>query len=325
MPLTFEALKSQRYRWCFGGIQIMRMHFRSLVSRRSAGRLTLGQRWAYLCGALQWYGDLLTVIFYAFMLAGAINLAMGGGQLYRKLTLFLVSAIGVLVVLGLIRAVALMRRGTGASWRDAIGAFFIWQSTGLVVARASVQGLFARKAAFLRTPKTSEQAPAWRAFAANWGETALGVLGLAGIGAALSRANTISGALLAVLLVMPTLGFLAAPINSLAAQRAALPPDLRARRRSEWARDRRALTTGATMVGAGATVAAVIAIIALLLAPSPRFVPPNLVGPAPTHTTPAPSKSTPPSSPPSSSPTPSTSPSQTPSPSSAPPSPSPSS
>ncbi len=26
MPLTFEALKSQRYRWCFGGIQILRMH-----------------------------------------------------------------------------------------------------------------------------------------------------------------------------------------------------------------------------------------------------------------------------------------------------------
>jgi len=31
MPLTFEALKGQRYRWCFGGIQILRMHWRSLV------------------------------------------------------------------------------------------------------------------------------------------------------------------------------------------------------------------------------------------------------------------------------------------------------
>jgi hypothetical protein len=26
MPLTFEGLKGQRYRWCFGGIQILRMH-----------------------------------------------------------------------------------------------------------------------------------------------------------------------------------------------------------------------------------------------------------------------------------------------------------
>ena len=31
MPLTFEGLKGQRYRWCFGGIQILRMHWRSLI------------------------------------------------------------------------------------------------------------------------------------------------------------------------------------------------------------------------------------------------------------------------------------------------------
>ena len=71
--------------------------------------------------------------------------------------MFLVAAVPVLVLLGLVRAIALLRRGTGASWRDAIGAFFIWQSTSLVVARASVLGLFAKKAVFLRTPKTSEQ------------------------------------------------------------------------------------------------------------------------------------------------------------------------
>ena len=33
MPLTFEALKGQRYRWCFGGIQILRMHWRVADSR----------------------------------------------------------------------------------------------------------------------------------------------------------------------------------------------------------------------------------------------------------------------------------------------------
>jgi hypothetical protein len=44
MPLTFEALKSQRYRWCFGGIQILRMHWRSLLPgpRTAQNRLTLG-------------------------------------------------------------------------------------------------------------------------------------------------------------------------------------------------------------------------------------------------------------------------------------------
>ena len=131
MPLTFEALKGQRYRWCFGGIQILRMHWRSLLPGRVSreNQLTTGQRWAYLSGAVQWYGDLLGLVFLVFLLAGAVNLATGGGELFRKLTAFLVATVPVLVLLGLVRAVALLRRGTGASWRDAIGAFFIWQST----------------------------------------------------------------------------------------------------------------------------------------------------------------------------------------------------
>ena len=64
----------------------------------------------------------------ASLLAGAVNLATGGGQLFRKLTVFLVAAVAavaVLLLLGLVRAITLLRRGTGASWRDAIGAFFI--------------------------------------------------------------------------------------------------------------------------------------------------------------------------------------------------------
>ena len=92
------------------------------------------------------------------------------------------ATVPVLVALGLVRAVALLRRGTGASWRDAIGAFFIGQSTSLVVARASVLGLFARKAAFLRTPKTSEKAKWWEALRANWAESSLALLGAAAIG-----------------------------------------------------------------------------------------------------------------------------------------------
>jgi hypothetical protein len=80
MPLTFEALNGQRYRWCFGGIQILRMHWRSMIPGRPnrANHLDAGQRWAYLAGALQWYGDLL-------------------GQLFRKLTVFLVAAVPVMV------------------------------------------------------------------------------------------------------------------------------------------------------------------------------------------------------------------------------------
>ena len=329
MPLTFEALKGQRYRWCFGGIQIMRMHWRSLLPGRQSkeNRLDTGQRWSYFSGGLQWYGDLLGLIFLVFLLAGAVNLATGGGELFRKLTAFLVATVPVLVLLGLVRAVALLRRGTGASWRDALGAFLIWQSTSLVVARASVLGLFAKKAAFLVTPKTSERAKWGEALRANWAESFLALLGILGIAAALTKPTGLAGPLLAVLLVFPTVGMAAAPANSWAAQRAALPPELREWRTTEWKRSshRTALVRTAAAGGVVAVVSVVAAAVGLMLAPGPAHVrSPQLVAPAPSHSTstrhqrpgpsPSPSgssSSVSPSSSPATSPSPSSSPTTT--------------
>ena len=266
---------------------------------------------------MQWYGDLLGLLFLIFLLAGAANLATGGGQLFRKLTVFLVAAVPVMVLLGLVRAVALVRRGTGASWRDAMGAFFIWQSTSLVVARASVLGLFARKAAFLRTPKTSERTKWWEALRANWAESTLALFGFLGIAGALTKTNQLSGPLLAGLLLFPTLGMAAAPVNSWAARRAALPAWLRDRRTTEYRRDRRSFAAGVATGGAVAVLGVAIAALALLFTGHQPVQGPNLVGPAQgTTSAPAtPSRSPSPSTSPSASatPTPSTSPSSSPS------------
>jgi hypothetical protein len=285
MPLTFEALKGQRFRWCFGGIQILRRHWRLMLPgpRTRENQMSGGQRWAYLSGALQWYGDLVALLFFIFLLVGSANVAFGGGLLFRKLTGFLLAAIPMLVVLGFIRAVALLRRGTGASWRDGFGAFMIWQSTGLVVARASIQGLFAREAEFLRTPKTAEKATWTDALKGNPGETLLAVLGLAGIVAALSTSAGYGSALTAALLVWPTIAYGGALFNSLSAQRAALPPKLRSRRDTEY--QRYGTARKLTYAGAGLAVAAATAAITVaLLSPGKSpVVTPALVAPAQGH------------------------------------------
>jgi hypothetical protein len=292
------------------------MHWRSMMPgrRHRQNHMAAGQRWAYLAGAIQWYGDLLGLVFFIFLLAGAANLATGGGQLFRKLTLFLVAAVPVMVLLGLVRAVALLRRGTGASWRDAIGAFFIWQSTSLVVARASVLALFANKAAFLRTPKTSEKTKWWEALRANWAESTLALFGFAAIAGALTKASQLSGPLLAGLLLFPTLGLAAAPVNSWAARRAALPTRLRERRATEYRRDRRTFAAGVATGGVLAVLGVAIAAVVLLFTGHQQVQTPNLVAPAQgSQTTPAAPAT--PSSTPSTSPSssPSTSPSSTPS------------
>jgi cellulose synthase/poly-beta-1,6-N-acetylglucosamine synthase-like glycosyltransferase len=283
MPLTFEALKGQRFRWCFGGIQILRRHWRLMMPGRPSehNRMDQGQRWAYLSGAVQWYGDLLAVLFFVFLLVGAANVTLGGDLLFRKLTGFLLAVIPLLALLGLVRAIALLRRGTGASWRDALGAFMIWQSTSVVVARASVQGLFAKQAEFLRTPKTAEDAHWWDAVRGNLPESLLALLGIAGILGSVSAAGT-AGIITAALLIWPTAAFLSAPINSLAAQRAALPHDLQARRRTEH---RRFGAGPATVTAAGLLAVAGSVVVALvLLAPAGhQVVSPNPVTPARGH------------------------------------------
>jgi cellulose synthase/poly-beta-1,6-N-acetylglucosamine synthase-like glycosyltransferase len=283
MPLTFEALKGQRFRWCFGGIQILRRHWRSMLpgAENKENRLSLGQRWAYLSGGIQWYGDLLALLFFLCLLVGAANIIFGAGLVFRKLTGFLLAAIPLLVVIGLLRAVALLRRGTGASWRDAFGAFMIWQSTMITTTSASLQGLFAKEAAFLRTPKTADEPRFSDAIKANWAECLLGALGLiALIGAAATTSPT--GLLVAALLLWPVASFLAAPYNSLSAQQAALPDELSERRRTEYLRyGKRRLTYaigGLGLAGASTAVA-----LGLFLPGAATVTPPQIVGPARGH------------------------------------------
>jgi hypothetical protein len=169
------------------------------------------------------------------------------------------------------------------------------------VARASVLGLFAKKAAFLRTPKTSEQTRWWEALRANWAESILALFGFIGIGAALTRANQLSGPLLAGLLLFPTLGLAAAPVNSWAARQAALPAWLRDRRTTEYRRDRRTFAAGVATGGAVAVLGVAITALALLFTGQPPAQTPNLVGPAQGSSAPAsPSRS------PSTSPSPTT-------------------
>ena len=155
----------------------------------------------------------------------------------------------------------------------------MWQSTSLVTARASVQALYAKEAEFLVTPKTAEEGSFWDAVRGNKGETFLALLGVAGIAAALTHPIGYAGPLTAVLLLWPTVSYAGAPVNSLAAQRAALPEDLRERRRTEFLRGGNARKVTAAVSGlalAGVATAIVVTLLAPgnVPAPSPRVLDP---------------------------------------------------
>src|SRR5438874_9061356 len=69
MPLSFDGLKKQRFRWALGGMQILRVHWKRLLpipfmgGSGPEGRLTLAQRVHYLLGSIQWFGDPLMACF----------------------------------------------------------------------------------------------------------------------------------------------------------------------------------------------------------------------------------------------------------------------
>lgn len=262
MPLTFEALKRQRFRWCFGGIQILRMHWRSLlpgpVTREN--QMNNAQRWAYLGGGIQWYGDAASLLLTLFLIAGAADAIFYNGIAIRELSAPMLGAVGVLVVVGSLRALALLRRSSGSTWSEAIGAFGIWLGTGWTVAKASVLGLFAREGAFLRTPKVRGELGTSHALRANLPETFLAVTCVVIAIASAAQADP-GPAMIAGLLLMQAAGYAAAPLNSIAAIRADLPDTLRYRRTAL-----EKLAVGAQAGGAAVGVLAVAGLVVAMLA-----------------------------------------------------------
>jgi hypothetical protein len=273
MPLTFEALKSQRFRWCFGGVQILRKHWRSLLpwDRSPDNHLTLRQRYDYFAGGVQWFGDLVAVAFAALLVAGSLNLVLGSGLVFRRLSGALLVIPPVLLVLGLVRAVGLIRRRTGAGLVDAVGALTMWLALGLTVAKACVQGVVHRDGVFLRTPKTKGDATWGQAVRANLTETVVGVVVLAIVPAVALSAPGATTATLAVLLAWHAAALLLAPVQSIAALNADLSPELRQLRRSEWFRERLATNVRPFVIGSAAAgaIAATVTLVVVLLAPAP--------------------------------------------------------
>jgi cellulose synthase/poly-beta-1,6-N-acetylglucosamine synthase-like glycosyltransferase len=311
MPLDFDGLKKQRFRWALGGIQILRFHWRELLPFAPHRlRLTAAQRIHYLLGSVQWFGDLFTAVFTVLLLATAIAVALHHRLPLRQLTGAVLVVPVVFLVTGVGRALWALRRTTGCSWGDAMRALRCWFAMSWVVALACMRGLVTSRAVFLRTPKQgSDESSLWRAMLASRAETLLAVSGAACTVLMLVAAPAWTTAALGVLLLFQAWLYTAAPWASMAAEGITLTPARRAYlQSSQNTGDRPVLRRSAIGLTAGAAAAAVAVGIAALVATSPSDTqPPFTRGPSdlPRIGALAPASS----STPSSSPTPSESPS----------------
>ncbi len=261
MPLSFDGLKKQRFRWALGGVQILRLHWRRLLQPGRGERLTVAQRIHYLLGNIQWFGDVLMFCFTVLLLLTALSTAMHHQLPIRQLTGVALGLPVAFLATGLLRAVWAMKLTTRCTWRDAVAGLQVWFALSWVVTVACLRGLVRFHTTFLRTPKLKEgESSVIQAFRAAQIETLLAAVGLAAAIVMLVRAPSVATIALAALLLFQAAIYANAPWAGASAEGIRLTPLRRAYRGS-------AQSTG-VRPGFGAETLAVpvaIALVALVL------------------------------------------------------------
>src|SRR2546421_2864174 len=328
MPLSFDGLKKQRFRWALGGIQILRRQWRELLPLAPHRlHLTWGQRLHYLFGSVHWFGDLLTVGFTLLLLLTAVAATIHHRLPVRELTGPILIVPLAFLVTGVLRGLWALRRAERCSWGDALRALGIWFALSWVVTLAVVRGLLSRQAAFLRTPKQKPTGNRlWPAVRSSAVESTLALLALVGAIVMLLAAPAVPTAILALMLLFEAWIFGSAPWASFAAEGIQLTPFRSIYGRSaQNTGERPDVATRAAALIPGALALVVIGVLAygLLNAP-PESGPPRqadlptigsitqrqlpATGPAPTPSaasTPTATATPSPSGPPSATPSPS--------------------
>ena len=266
MPLSFVSLKSQRFRWCFGGMQILRRHWKSLMpwTRDPDNRLTVGQRLDYLIGGLQWTNDLILLGFTLVLAVVGALLLSGSSVAIRPLIGPTILLPATLLAVGLLRAIWALRMRTRISYPRAVFAFVNWLSLSWTVAFACIQGLIRREGVFMRTPKSEDDRSLWAAIVSARTELSLTVV-MWGMAAALAATTTATWLLIA-LLSWQGFVYASAPMMSWLDEHEHLTPELELRRRTESRRERIAALARPVAIGSLGTVLAGAAVFAIVLA-----------------------------------------------------------
>jgi hypothetical protein len=270
MPLDFDGLKKQRFRWALGGVQILKFHWREMLPLASHRlRLTLAQRIHYLLGSVQWFAEVLTAIFTILLLATALATSLHERLPVRQLTGAVLAVPLAFAATGVLRAMWAMRRACNSSSSDSFTALRVWFALSWVVTLACVRGLVQEKAEFLRTPKSKEGGSLLAALRASRAETLLTIAATFGGLFMLVRSPSFATAVLGLLLFFEAFVYSNAPWASMAAEGIILTPERRAYARSPQNTGDRPSRRGRELVPLGLTALAVTAAIAALVASSP--------------------------------------------------------
>jgi cellulose synthase/poly-beta-1,6-N-acetylglucosamine synthase-like glycosyltransferase len=157
VPPSWAGMLTQRHRWCFGAMQILRLHWRSLMpwDRAPDNHLTPAQRRDYLMASLSWFRDLVMLAFSLLLLVvtgllithSSFAIApLDGSRSLLPLSLIVIATICMMFT---------QRYWTTLSYRRAFMSLLISLAVTLVIARGCIEGVARRDGVFLRTSKAS--------------------------------------------------------------------------------------------------------------------------------------------------------------------------
>jgi exo-beta-1,3-glucanase (GH17 family) len=149
LPDTFEAFKKQRHRWAYGGVQIVKKHWRRFLP--GASRLDPAQKRAFALGWINWLGaESLGVAVAILNLAWVPVVAFLGIAVPDKvLTLPILAAF----IVSLTHFIAVYRLRVRIPVSEMVGAVFAAMSVQWTVARAVSDGVIKDHLPFARTAK----------------------------------------------------------------------------------------------------------------------------------------------------------------------------
>ena len=149
-PADFTAYKSQRFRWAFGAMQILRAHWGKMTG---ASGLDFGQRFHFLTGWFEWFAAALHLVFTVMALLWTVGMLLKREVFAMPLELFLIPVLGF-CMLKAVYGVVLYRTKVPCSWRDCLGASLASMALSHTIARGVLKGLTSSSHPFERTAKS---------------------------------------------------------------------------------------------------------------------------------------------------------------------------
>lgn len=149
-PADFKAYKSQRYRWAFGAMQILKGRWDWMTKK---GPLSAGQRFHFLTGWFSWFADALHLLFTLMAIFWTAGMVAFPALFNLPMQLFLVPVIGFFFAKAIF-GIVLYRARVPCSWYDTLMASLASMGLSHAIARGILHGLTREKTSFVVTAKS---------------------------------------------------------------------------------------------------------------------------------------------------------------------------